>query len=175
MRPIIAEQLWIGNARDVRDVSAALSLGIRGVVDLAASEPAVQYPRDISYFRFSLNDGLENEQVLLRLAVHSIAELVRAQVPTLVACSVGMSRSPAVVAAALARVQDRSPADVLHEITANEAHDVSPALWSDILRLSSLSDGKYTLASGRSVHLDQLLIREAMAGFLIGKPDLIPK
>ena len=105
MRQIIPELLWIGNAHDILDVRGVLSLGVRAVVDLAASEAPVQYPRDVAYCRLPLNDGSENEPAILRLAVYSTVEFIKNRIPTLVACSAGMSRSPVIVAAALAIVE----------------------------------------------------------------------
>jgi predicted protein tyrosine phosphatase len=135
MRSIIPELLWIGNALDTQDVRAALSLGIRAVVDLAANELPVQYPRDIAYCRLPLTDGTGNDSAILRLAVTTTAEFVRSRFPTLVACSAGMSRSPAIVAAALAIVERQAPDDVLVRITSSGPHDVAPALWSEIKRV----------------------------------------
>jgi hypothetical protein len=140
MRPIIPELLWIGNALDLRDVRGVLSLGIRAVIDLAANEPPVQYPRDIAYCRFPLSDGTENDPAILRLAVHSTAEFVKARMPTLVACSAGMSRSPAIVAAALALVEGKPPDDVLRRIASSGPHDVAPGLWFDVKRAAFSSD-----------------------------------
>ncbi len=40
-----------------------------------------------------------------------------------------MSRSPAIVAAALSIVQGGSPEDKLKEVVAGRSHDVSPQLW----------------------------------------------
>lgn len=134
MRPIIPDLLWIGNALDLRDVRATLSLGVRAVVDLAANEPPVQYPHDIAYCRLPLIDGEENTSVILRLAVSSTVQFVKARVPTLVACSAGMSRSPAVIAAALALVEKQPPDDVLKRIASAGPLDVAPALWDEIKR-----------------------------------------
>jgi predicted enzyme related to lactoylglutathione lyase len=135
MRQIIPDRLWIGNALDARDIETVLSWGIRAVVDLAANEPPVKYPRDISYCRFPLNDGAENDPAILRLAVTSTAEFIKAQIPTLVACSAGMSRSPAIVAAAIAFAEKESPDDALLRIASSGPHDVAPALWADIKRI----------------------------------------
>jgi hypothetical protein len=132
MHTIIPDLLWIGNAQDLRDVKAALALGIKAVIDLAANEPPVLYPRDIAYCRFPLNDGTENDPTILRLAVASTADFVKARVPTLVACSAGMSRSPALVAAAIAMTEDQSPDDVLRRIASTGPHDVAPLLWAEI-------------------------------------------
>jgi protein-tyrosine phosphatase len=55
--------------------------------------------------------------------------MLKNQVPTLVYCGAGMSRSPAVVAAALSIVQGGCPEEKLREIVAGQSHDVSPQLW----------------------------------------------
>ena len=136
MRVITPDLLWIGNALDMQNVPAALSLGVKAVIDLAANEPPVQYPRDITYCRFPLTDGVGNDRVLLNLAVFTTAALVQSRVPTLVACSAGMSRSPAVAAAALAIAEQSQPDDVLLRIAATGPHDVSPALWAEIKKLT---------------------------------------
>jgi len=135
MRAITPGLLWIGNALEARDVRAVLSLGVKAVVDLAANELPIQYPRDIAYCRFPLIDGKGNDQALLRLAVFTTAELVRSRVPTLVACSAGMSRSPAIVAAAIAMVEKADADDVLLRIASAGPHDIAPALWSEIKQL----------------------------------------
>lgn len=138
MRSIIQDLLWVGNALDARDVRAVLSLGVLAVVDLAANESAVQYPRDIVYCRFPLNDGTGNEPAILRLAVSSTAEFVKAKIPALVACSAGMSRSLAIVAAALSVVRCQEPNEVLRQIASHGPHDVAPGLWADIQRMVCL-------------------------------------
>ena len=138
MRAIIPELLWIGNAFDARDVQGALSLGIRAVVDLAAGESPLQYPRDISLCRLPLHDGTGNDPAVLQLAVFATAELIRSRVPTLVACSAGMSRSLAIVAAALAVVERQPPDEVLAKIAADGPHDVSGALWEEVKRLTTM-------------------------------------
>src|SRR4051812_8223868 len=89
--------VWIGTARDARDVSAVLALGIAAVIDLAAEEPVIQFPRDIVYCRYPLLDGDGNAPAVIRAAVLTLKTLLESQTPTLVACSGGMSRSPAVL------------------------------------------------------------------------------
>lgn len=150
MRQITPNLLWIGNALDARDVRAVLSLGVRAVIDLAANEPPIQYPRDISYCRLPLNDGAENDPAILRLAVLSAAEFVKARVPTLVTCRAGMSRSPAIVAAAIAVVEGQEPDHVLLRIASAGPHDVAPGLWSDIKQVVHSSDVGSTIVSNES-------------------------
>ena len=132
MRVIEPYLLWIGNAGDVWRVADLMDAGIRAVVDLATNEPIAALPREIVYCRFPLFDGADNERWLLRAASDTISELLRANVPTLVACSAGMSRSPIIVAAALSRVDGRSLEQALDDITMGVAHDVSTSLWAEI-------------------------------------------
>ena len=135
MRPIIPNLLWIGHAQDGRDIQQVLDAGIRAVIDLAINEPAVQFPREITYGRFPLADGADNDEAVLRAAVVTTSILVAAQVPTLVFCSAGMSRSPAIVAAAIALAEKSDLDAALLKVAANGPHDISPALWSEIKRV----------------------------------------
>lgn len=116
MRAVIPEVLWIGNARDAREVAEVIRAGFKAVVDLAMEEPAAVYHRDMVYCRLPLVDGEGNEPWLLRLAVHTVAQLVRGQSPTLVVCSRGLSRSPAVVAAAMASLNGQSMEEELQKL-----------------------------------------------------------
>src|SRR5436189_138299 len=59
-------------------------------------------PRELIYLRFPLLDGEDNEPALLIQAMQTVARLLQARIPTLVCCGGGLSRSPAIVAAALA-------------------------------------------------------------------------
>ena len=132
MRSIIPDLLWIGNARDARNVQSVLSLGVQAVVDLAANESPAEYPRDIAYCRIPLNDGPGNNPAILRLAVSTTTEFAKARIPVLVACSAGMSRSWAVVAAALSVLNRQHPDDALRQISSDGPHDVAPGLWADV-------------------------------------------
>lgn len=134
MREILENRLWIGNARDLRDSSCWLELDIQAVVDLAREEAPCRSPRETISFRIPLLDGSGNPEELLRLAVQTTAGLLRERTPTLVCCSAGMSRSPAIVAASLSVIQNRAAEDCLQEIAANCSIDVSPVLWNDLVR-----------------------------------------
>ena len=135
MRAISPHLLWIGNAGDVRRVADLIELGIVAVVDLAANEPVATLPREFVYCRFPLLDGADNERGMLCVAIETIAELLRNRVPTLVACTAGMSRSPALVAAALSRLNGREPNECLLECVAGGPADVSPLLWRDVVEV----------------------------------------
>ncbi len=132
-------KLWIGNALEARDLRRVLERGIEALVDLAIEEPSATLVRELTYCRIPLLDGAGNPPEKLRLAVETVVSLIRAQTPTLVACGAGMSRSPAIVAAAIAVVERANPDEVLQRITAGFPHDVSPALWKDIVQTAKFN------------------------------------
>jgi hypothetical protein len=137
MREILPNQLWIGNAGDGRDPERLLQNGVAAVINLAAEEPSPVLPRGMTYCRFPLTDGAPNDLGLLDVAIQTVVSLLKKRIPTLVYCGAGMSRSPAVVAAALSIVQGGSPEDKLKEIVAGHPHDVSPHLWEAVKRVCS--------------------------------------
>jgi len=129
MRQADGRALWLGNAGDLRDARAILNAGVEAVVELADSEPLAALPRHLVRCRFPLSDGGDNPSLLLRLAVESVAALLRADIPVLVCCSGGMSRSVSVSAAAVALVEGRELGDSLKEVVGSGPADVSPALF----------------------------------------------
>jgi hypothetical protein len=132
MREAITNCLWLGNSAEARDITAVLGLGIVAIIDLAMEEPAIHFPRDILYCRIPLVDGSGNRPEIIRAAVDITASLIDSRVPTLVACGACTSRSPIIVAAALARVDGRSLEQALEDITAGVAHDISTSLWAEV-------------------------------------------
>jgi protein-tyrosine phosphatase len=132
MREILPSRLWLGNAADARNVERVIQAGILAVVDLAAEEKAPELPRGLIYCRFPIMDGPQTSQSLLPTAVETLVSLLKRGTPTLVFCGVGMSRSPAVAAAALSIVEGGSPDDRLREIALGHPHDVSPQLWQAV-------------------------------------------
>ncbi|MEX2139469.1 MAG: dual specificity protein phosphatase [Pirellulales bacterium] len=125
--------LWLGHAGDCRDRERILEAGIDAVVQLAIEEPPVVLPREIVFVRIPLYDGSGNSPDVLRLAVKTVEHLLAAKVPTLLCCSGGMSRSPAIAAFAIARSSGQSPAQSLEHVRGWHGTDVSPALWQDLL------------------------------------------
>jgi len=134
MREILPGRLWIGNAGDGRDAGRLLRAGVAAVINLAAEEPSPVLPRSMIYCHFPLMDGPQDDQTVLDLAIQMVVSLLKKQIPTFVYCGAGMSRSPAVVAAALSIAQGRSPEEKLREITVGQPHDVSPQLWESVKR-----------------------------------------
>lgn len=132
MREVIPNALWIGNAQDARDVKGVLARGIGVVIDLAIEQPPIQFPQDIVYCRFPLLDGEGNSPALLRSAIDTTANFVTAKQPTLVACSGGMSRSPVIVSAALAKIESLEINAAVERVTATKPCDFSPGLWNDV-------------------------------------------
>jgi hypothetical protein len=136
MRRIEGYPLWIGTARDARDIKGVLDAGLTAVVDLAAMCEPVRPTRDLISLRFPLVDGADNAPWLVCAAVHAVAGLVRLAVPTLVACDGGMSRSLAIAAAALwfQMPLKTSLDEVLAKVAADGPADVHPRLWADVKR-----------------------------------------
>ena len=132
MREILPSTLWIGNAQDARDIRRVLAAEIRVVIDLAIDEPVIQFPRDVVYCRLPLLDGEGNLPAILRSAIETTTTFVSARHRTLVACSGGMSRSPAIVSAVLARTRSISLSEAIKKVAATGPCDVSTGLWNDI-------------------------------------------
>ena len=132
MRQIAERSLWIGHAGDLRNPSTVLAAGIEAVVELADSEPMAELPRELVRSRFPLSDGGDNPRWLLRLAAESVAALLRANVPTLVCCASGLSRSVCITAAGIALAETRSFDETLPNVVGSGPADVSPGVLVQI-------------------------------------------
>jgi protein-tyrosine phosphatase len=126
--------LWFGNIGDGRDVRRLMDEGTLAVIELAAEEPPLALPRDLISCRLPLYDGSGNTPALLKLAVDLVSRFIEMRTPTLVCCSSGLSRAPAVTAAALAKCAylDHDAEAWLAEIGREHRLDVTPALWGEI-------------------------------------------
>jgi protein-tyrosine phosphatase len=132
MRRIEPYSIWLGNAADGRDYRRLFDAGIRAVVQLAIEEPYLVAPRELIVLRCPLHDG-GNESGLVGLAVELVARLLRSKIPSLVCCSAGMSRSPAVAATAIALVERADLSECLERVTQGRPADVSTTLWQELL------------------------------------------
>ena len=133
MRRIEGFPLWIGNARDARDMRGVHDFGIEAIVDLAIEELPIPTTRELIYLRFPLHDDDSNSPVLLRTLRDTLEAVVGNLIPTLIACSAGMSRSPAIAAVIISQFMGVSPEEALRQISVDAAVDVSPALWKSLL------------------------------------------
>ncbi|HKB02777.1 MAG TPA: hypothetical protein VKD90_11190 [Gemmataceae bacterium] len=135
MRHIPDYSLWLGHAGDARDRHELLRLGVGAVVDLAVEEPPAVAGHEMVYCRFPLLDGTENPPWLLRAAIEMTATLLRQKVPTLVACSSGVSRAPAIAAAALVRLGRPNLQDAMLYLAEFGQCDVSAGLLQDVVQV----------------------------------------
>ncbi len=133
MTELAPELLWLGVVHESRDLRRLYELGVEAVVDFAASEKPAVLGRDMVYCRLPISDGMGNPRPLLKLAVQAVEQLLRAGRPTMVVCGAGLSRSPAIVSVAWARVRGDAPETVLKEIAARHQCNVSPGFWSELL------------------------------------------
>lgn len=132
MRQISPFALWLGHVGDTRDWRAVFDVGVQAIVDLAGNEPPATPPRELIYCRFPLVDGAGNSAQLLDAAVATLEHFLRTNIPVLVYCSAGLSRSPAVTAAALARKTGQSLDESLAVVQRSGPADVSPGLWASL-------------------------------------------
>ena len=137
IREIHPDCLFVGNAMDCRDLGLLSDNRIAAVVDLAANEPPAQLARDMIYCRIPIVDGDANPNAIIETAVRCVVTLVNNNIRAMVACSAGMSRSPAIAAAAMAILTKIQPDECLRTITSDAPHDVSPLLWSHVKTVCS--------------------------------------
>jgi len=141
MNQIKPHQLWIGNAGDCRAISRILGNDIRAIVQLAAEEQPAVFPRELISCRFPLLDGTGNDADLIDLAARCVANLVERGVATLVCCGAGMSRSPAIVAAALSRINRSDLGKSLEAVIKVHPADVSLGFWKEVREVSNSPRG----------------------------------
>lgn len=132
MIELYPNSLWLGHALDAREPRALYQAGIKAVVDLAYAESPAVLPRDFIYCRIPLVDGGGNNPALLRLALQTTVHLLDANLPVLVACSVGLSRSPTIAAFALAVHLRCKPEEVVLQISELKSLEINGALWNDV-------------------------------------------
>jgi hypothetical protein len=133
MRHIPDYSLWLGHAGDAGDKHELMRLGIGAVVDLAVEEPPAVTGHEMVYCRFPLLDGADNPPWLIRAAIDMTATLLREKVPTLVACSGGLSRSPVIAAAALVQLGRPTLQDAMLFLAQFGHCDVSAGLLQDVV------------------------------------------
>jgi protein-tyrosine phosphatase len=124
--------LRVGHGGDGQDFKTLFDEGVRAVVQLAWEDAPVLLPRELLLLRIPLSDGPGNRPELLRLAISTIAQLLREQVSVLVCCGSGVSRAPALAAAALSRYTGKPLNECLQDVTRHRHADVHPALYEHL-------------------------------------------
>ena len=135
MNQVESLPLWLGHAGEGRDFRQIFDAGIEALVHLAVEDPPPQPPRELICCHFPLVDGAGNRSTLMSLAIHTVATLVKVRLPTLVLCSAGVSRAPAIAAAALALAHRQPVEEWLARVVECHPSDVSPGLWNEVSRL----------------------------------------
>lgn len=135
MRAIANSLLWLGHRGDVRDLSMILDAGIQTIIDLADNEPVLPLTRDLVYCRYPLRDGAGNPIWLLQSAITCVESMLRLSVPTLMVCSAGMSRSPLIAAAGLAKWNNGTLKEGIQTVQQSGPMDISPGLMQDVAAL----------------------------------------
>jgi len=108
---------------------------MHSIVQVAITELPLQPPCEFIYCRIPLLDG-GNDPGILQLAIGCVATLIQQRIPTLVCCAAGMSRSPAITAAAIAMTENLDLNECLKRVTKFRVGDVSPGLWEDVRRVT---------------------------------------
>jgi protein-tyrosine phosphatase len=129
----VEDYLWVGNAADGRDINLVCQAQFDVVVDLAIEEPPICLPRELSYFRIPLEDGGEDDLRRVISAIRTIAFSITQEMNTLVCCSAGLSRSPAIAAAAIAIKFAKNLDQSLREVASAKRCDVTPMLWRSVV------------------------------------------
>jgi protein-tyrosine phosphatase len=132
MNQIVPYLLRVGHIGDGENFKVLFDEGVQAVVQLAWEETPLLLPRDLMLFRIPLIDGPGNRPEPLRLAIATVAQLLREQISTLVCCHAGMSRAPALAAAGLARFTGKPLSECLQLVTQHRHADVHPALYEHL-------------------------------------------
>jgi protein-tyrosine phosphatase len=139
MHQISPHLLWLGSCGDLRVWRRLHDAGIHAVLQIAYEESLPEMPHDLIAFRVPLIDGAENDAAALRLAINTLTHLLEQKFATLVCCQAGLSRSPAIAAAALARLTGQTLSDSLALIKTHRPCTVHPGLLEQIRTLPAES------------------------------------
>jgi len=132
----VAQGLFVGTAEDASDASTLRDHDIAVVVSLTHTGPPGDIPADVTLVNVPMMDGPQNSRTAFETAVGDVLSRLDAGEVTLVHCSAGASRSPAVAATALAihtnrdlttvfeQIQDRRPVADPHDALLRQAATV---------------------------------------------------
>ena len=132
----VAQNLFVGTATDATDESTLRAHEIEVIVSLTATSPAGNVPAELTLVEIPMMDGPQNSQEAFETAVAAVGSRLATGEKTLLHCSAGASRSPAVAATALALHRDseleaafqqiltRRPVADPHDALIRQAHAV---------------------------------------------------
>ncbi|SDK14143.1 Dual specificity phosphatase, catalytic domain [Halovenus aranensis] len=98
----VADGLFVGTVEDAGDEALIREHNIAIIVSLTHSDPDGRFPSDLIVKNVPVMDGPRNDQQKFERAVTHVLSGLKTGDNTLVHCSAGPSRSPAVAATALA-------------------------------------------------------------------------
>jgi atypical dual specificity phosphatase len=132
----VAKDLFVGTAEDASDASTLRDHDIAVIVSLTHTGPVGDVPAEVTLVDVPMMDGPQNSPNAFETAVGEVLSRLDAGDVTLVHCSAGASRSPAVAGTALAlhtnsnlttvfeQIQDRRPVTDPHEALLRQAATV---------------------------------------------------
>ena len=104
----VADGLWLGDVQDAGRPDELRARGVTRIVSLIDAELDEPYPETVRVTRHPLTDGQAAEWAPFAAATDTVRGALDADESVLCHCSAGISRSGAVVAAALAVRHDES-------------------------------------------------------------------
>jgi protein-tyrosine phosphatase len=133
----ITDVVAIGARSEAQDAAVLRAAGIRSILSLdgTLSEDKATELGLVEIVSVPLRDGSGNELRVFRLAVESLTRLAASQAPVLVQCQYGRSRSPAVVAGYLMRVQGLDPLQARALVASKRDISISAALLPFLFQL----------------------------------------
>lgn len=132
----VAKDLFVGTAEDASDASTLRDHDIAVIVSLTHTGPGEDVPAEVTLVDIPMMDGPQNSRNAFETAVGEVLSRLDTGEVTLVHCSAGASRSPAVAATSLAihtntdlttvfeQIQDRRPVVDPHEALLRQAATV---------------------------------------------------
>jgi protein-tyrosine phosphatase len=126
----ITDTVAIGTREEAFSVGVLSAAGIRSVLCLDGSlhENCAADLGVAEVVAVPLLDGFGNDEGVFRHAVDSLIRLASTRAPVLVHCQYGRSRSPAVVAGYLVRVQGIGPLQAQARVASRREISISAAL-----------------------------------------------
>ncbi|OYR66010.1 protein phosphatase [Halorubrum ezzemoulense] len=118
----VAPGLLVGTMSDADDESLLRRRGVDAVVSLTHDDPDTGA---VARVDTPMTDGPRNEYEAFAAAAETVVERREAGQRVLVHCSAGASRSPAVAAAAMARLTDRGLDEAFEQVLAQRS-EVDP-------------------------------------------------